>query len=166
MFKRCFIILKEYFQWLRLSIKYKINYKKVVLVLINENKTLDYYAIAYLKYFVKRKYADEAIILFHNAESKKMFEKFNFSFKVTAVYYPLEKIKKLYDYYSFEKFFDNIVFTYTSFPKYNLLGRVLDETSVNEQDTVCLALYHLREVLAPDETNTEKIYANKKIKAG
>lgn len=131
----------------------------MVLVLTNENKTLDYYAIAYLKYFVKRKYANEAIILFHDVETKKMLKKFKFPFEVKAVFYPLKEIEKLYDYYSFEKFFDNIVFTYTTFPKDNLLGRILDETPVNEQDAICLALYHLRTVLELDEKNTEKNYA-------
>lgn len=157
--KRAFVILRESFQWIRLCLIYKINYKKVVLVLTNENKILDYYAIAYLEYFVKRKYAEEAIILFHDEESRKMINGFVFSFKVKAVYYPLKKIRELYDYYSFEKFYDNIVFTYTTIPKYNLLGRVLEETSVNEQDAVCLALYHLRRVVELDKKNVEKSYA-------
>ena len=65
-------------------------------------------------------------------------------------------LKALYDYYSFDKFFDNIVFTYKTFPKYNLLGKVLNETSINEQDAVCLALYHLREV--PEIKKMEKSY--------
>lgn len=159
MFKRSLIILRESFQWLRLCIIYKINYKKVVLVLTGENRILDYYAIAYLEYFVKRKYADEAVILFHDVETKKMIKDFHFPFEVKTVFYPLEKIEELYDYYSFEKFFDNIVFTYTTFPKYNLLGRVLNETAVNERDAVCLALYHLRTVIELDEKNMEKNYA-------
>lgn len=149
MFRRALVILCENLQWHKLCMTYKINYKKVVLVLINENSRLDYYAVVYLERFVKRKYAEEAIIFFHDPESKKMIDGFRFPFEVKTIFYPLEKIEKLYDYYSFEKFFDNIVFTYTTSPKYNLLGRVLEETEVNEQDAVCLALYHLREVLNP-----------------
>lgn len=156
MVRRNLIILRESLQWIRFCILHRINYKKVVLVLTNENKRLDYYAIAYLEYFVKRKYAEEAIIIYHDIESEKMITDFKFSFKVKVVYCSLENIKELYDYYSFEKFFDNIVFTYTRSPQYNLLGRVLEETSVNEQEAVCLALYRLRTVLEPDKETTEK----------
>lgn len=165
MYRRSLAILLESFQWFRLCISYQINYKKVVLVLTNENKKLDYYAVAYLEYFVKRKYAEKVIILFHDIESKKMVESFHFPFEVKTVFYPLEKINKLYDYYSFKKFFDNIVFTYTNCPEYNLLGRVLDETSINEQDAVCLALYHLRKVLKLDEENTGKGYVCQETEA-
>ena len=45
-------------------------------------------------------------------------------------------------------FFDNIVFTYAFRPQDNLLGKVLKETQVNEEDAVCLGLYHLRAVLS------------------
>lgn len=57
-----------------------------------------------------------------------------------------KRLELLYDYYCFEKFFDNIVFTYTAKPAENMLGRVLTETDVNETDAVFLALYHLRNV--------------------
>ncbi|NBH20534.1 hypothetical protein D3Z55_24965 [Clostridiaceae bacterium] len=52
----------------------------------------------------------------------------------------------MYDYYSFHKFSDKVVFTYTDLPGDNQLGRALRETKVNEEDAVCLGLYHLRRV--------------------
>ena len=55
-------------------------------------------------------------------------------------------MEKLYDYYSFMKFFDNIVFTYVDKPEDNLLGTYLEKTDVNEEDAACLALFHLRSV--------------------
>ena len=45
-----------------------------------------------------------------------------------------------------------IVFTYTTSPKDNQLGRVLKETQVNEEEAVCLGLYQLRKVPEIKET--------------
>ena len=156
MYRRIAVILKESLQWISLRIKYKIDYSKVVLALTGEDKKIDYYALAYLEKYMKRKFAKSAVILYNDRVIENMLKDFQFSFPTETVCYPPLRMKALYDYYSFDKFFDNIVFTYKTFPKYNLLGKVLNETSINEQDAVCLALYHLREV--PEIKKMEKSY--------
>lgn len=155
MHKRKRKILAESLRWIGLRMKYRIDYSRVVLVLSGESKKLDYFALAYLERYVKRKYASEAVVLYNDAETKEMLDAFDFSFPVKAVFYPVKKMEKLYSYYSFEKFFDNIVFTYITEPKDNLLGRVLRETDVNEQDAVCLGLYRLRTVPELNERYVE-----------
>lgn len=146
MFKRILHILhgKKYWNWLRL--RYVITYKKVVLVLTGDNEKLDYYCLKYLEHFLKRKYAKSAIIISDDEKVLKNVEKMKFRFPIELCYLEKKRIELLYDFYSYMKFFDNIVFTYTDRPKDNLLGRILAETDVNEEDAACLALYHLRAV--------------------
>ena len=146
MFKEIVNILQGAFLWKTMCIRFRINYKKVVLILVNENKKLDYYAAAHLEDYMQRKYADEALILFDNDSVYKMIRRMKTDVCRKLYRYPEKKIRKLYQYFSFYKFFDNIVFTYTSCPKDNQLGRVLKETQINEEEAVCLGLYRLRTV--------------------
>lgn len=159
MYRRTRLVLMESLRWIRFRMKYRVGYDKVVIALSGENRKLDYYTMVYLENYVKRKFASGAVILFNDRETKKMIDSFVFSFPVEIVFCPPDKMKRLYDYYSFEKFFDNIVFTYVSKPKDNLLGRLLKETEVNEQDAVCLGLYHLRKVVELEEKYMRSQYA-------
>lgn len=139
------------FLWQVLRFRFGIGYKKVVLVPVNENRKLDYYALAHLKDFMDRKCVDRAVVLFCENETRCLAQ------EVLAEYAGLEQkvrlhrcarktIEKAYEYYAFHKFFDNIAFTYVSRPGENLLGRLLEETQVDEEDAACLGLYHLRTV--------------------
>jgi hypothetical protein len=117
-----------------------------VLVLNHENETLDKKAVEYLDYFMDRKTAKKALILYSDPDTRAWLKKVKLSDHKVVKYMEKQRADLLYDYYSFDKFFDNIVFTWTSKPAENLLGRVLAETDVNETDAVCLALYHLRSI--------------------
>ena len=145
---------KRYWNWLRL--RYAITYKKVVLVLTGDNEKLDYYCLKYLEDFIRRKYANSAIIISPDEKVLKNVAKMKFSFPIELCLMDKMKMTLLYDFYSYMKFFDNIVFTYTSIPKDNLLGKILAETNVNEEDAACLALYHLR--IVPNCIQQEKKY--------
>ena len=137
---------KEWLLWKRIKRKYRINYSKVVLVLSGENRKLDKVCIDYLDDFVRRKYAKEALIFYpENEYSKDEFGLVK-EYRVEAVPLPQKTIDRLYSFYCFMKFFDNIVFTYVDKPTDNQLGRYLRETEVNEVDAACLALYHLRHI--------------------
>ena len=52
-----------------LRLKYARDYKKVVLVPVNEIRDLDYYALAHLEDYMERKYAKEAIVLYEGDDS-------------------------------------------------------------------------------------------------
>lgn len=140
-------ILYGWVYWHIFCLQNNITYKSVVLVLCGENHLLDKYSVKYLELFVKRKTADKALIIWSEQATEEWLKQFILQLERTKIKYMPEKyVKFLYDFYSFDKFFDNIVFTYTSKPKENLLGRILEETGVDEKDAVCLALYHLRYV--------------------
>lgn len=139
-------IIKGYILWRSIKLQYHINNQKIVLILAGENEKLDFFALAHLEDFVKWKWAKEAVILAENRETVQLIKKMNYAFPVKAEVMKKEARECLYRFYSFDKFFDQIVFTYTNRPKDNLLGRVLRETEINEEDAVCLALYHLRAV--------------------
>lgn len=138
-------ILHGWLYWHVFSMIYSISDKNVILVLNNENTELDKAAVQYLELFSERKAAERAIIVWTEQSTKKWLDELKIE-KIRIMYLPVQKIELLYDYYCFEKFYDNIVFTYTSKPNENLLGRVLNETEIDEKDAVCLALYHLRYV--------------------
>ncbi len=153
MFREMARMLHGAFLWAMLRFQCRIDYKKVVLVLVNDNRKLDYYALAHLGDYMDRKYADGAVVLFYDNKTCRLARKALAEYgsggkKVRLCRCAKKTIETVYDYYSFHKFFDNIAFTYVSRPKDNLLGRVLKETQVNEEDAVCLGLYHLRTVPA------------------
>ncbi|HBA50114.1 MAG TPA: hypothetical protein DCZ91_20440 [Lachnospiraceae bacterium] len=151
MFKATVNVLYGAFLWRMLWLKLRIDYKTAVLILVNENRKLDYYAMAHLGDYMSRKHAESAVVLFCENETyriaKSVLEKYGDAGKKLRLYRCGRKtVEAVYDYYSFHIFFDNVAFTYTSRPGDNLLGRVLEETQVNEEDAVCLGLYHLRKV--------------------
>lgn len=138
-------VIKGRLLWEKLKRKYHIDYRKVVLVLSGQNDLLDQKCMEYLPYFKRRKFAEEAIVIY--ASGRKMVradtgpeaaERF--------VEMADREIESLFRLYCFYRFFTNIVFTHTYSPDDNQLQRFLEETGVDETDAACLALYHLREV--------------------
>lgn len=145
--RRLFHIVCGYFYWLILKIRYLINYKKVVLFLTDENSKLDITALEYVQFYLKRKNAKSVIVFYVNDKTYNFINN-NLELKSVCQCEKLSysRMRFLYDVYSFYNFFENAVFTYTMIPKENLLGRILEETDINEIDAVCLALFHLREI--------------------
>lgn len=144
-------VLRMIYAWLCwniFSVIHKITYKTVVLVLTGENVLLDHYCIRYLDNFAQRKYAERKIVIYlENVTDPKYKKDVQFlknDSRIKTIKMSHQWIELFYDLYSFYKFFDNIVFTFTSRPKENLLHRILAETNVDEEDAACLALYHLR----------------------
>ena len=139
-------IFLEYLNWLLFRIKYDINYDKIVVILTGENEKVDASALDYIEYYASRKSVNNAIIFISNPNVYNSINVNNYNIKVKTYLIDSEKIRKLYHLYCFYKYYDNIVFTYTSIPSDNLLNKVLEETNINERDIVCLALYHLRKI--------------------
>ena len=63
MFKEVIRILYGSFIWNILRLRLRINSKKVVIILVGENRKLDYYAMLHLKDYMKRKCVNQALIL-------------------------------------------------------------------------------------------------------
>lgn len=149
MFKEIFSVLQGAVTWQVLRMRLRIDKKKVILVLTGENQTLDNYALLHLKDFADRKYADGVIVLSADKVAQKkirVIRALGLDVPVRWCRWSKQKIRYLYRYYSFYLFSDKIVFTYTSQPKDNQLGKLLSETEVNEEEVVCLGLYRLRAV--------------------
>ena len=132
--------------WRKIKLHYHINDQKVILVLVGENKKIDYFALVHLNDFVRWTCTKEAVIFVDDRKTISFIKKMNYTFAVKVGVMRKEARERLYKFYSFDKFFDHIVFTYTSKPKENMLDRVLEVTEINEEEAVCLALYHLRKV--------------------
>ncbi len=137
-------ILKGWLFWQEVRIRYFVSYSKAIIVLSGENHELDRQILLFLPEFRNRKHVNQIIVLCNEnnlIEWSAIISNYDF-----AIIHEMSEndMGKLYDYYSFIKFFDNIVFTYTDKPADNLLGKYLRETAINEKDAACLALYHLR----------------------
>lgn len=152
MFKEAVQMFYGALSWEIMRIRFRISYKKVILVLVNENRELDYYAMIHLKDYMQRKCANEALILYADKNVHHMICNIKAGVHKKVYPYSEKKLRRIYRYYSFYKFFDNIVFTYITSPKDNQLGRVLNETQINEEEAVCLGLYQLRTVPGIKET--------------
>lgn len=146
MLKEIYHVLRGYSLWIRLKWKYKIDHHKTVLVLPEDYEKLNYYALAHLENWLNRKSGKEAIILTTERPVADMVKRMRFLFPVQLQICSREEIETLYIYYCFDKFFDNIVFLYLNKPSENLMHRVLEETSINEEEAVCLGFYCLRHV--------------------
>lgn len=146
MFKRLVRVLHGWLYWTCFKLLNRISYKCVILVLASENTKLDVWAVRHLEDFIKRKCADKAMIIYHDKAGENASKELHASPSAVQKKLPLKRVELIYDYYCFDRFFDNIVFTYVSVPDENLLGRILNETDITENEAVCLALYHLREV--------------------
>lgn len=147
--KEIFRVFFGWFYWKWLCITHKISYKSVVLVLSNENINIDKYAIEYFDVFAKRKSVHNKKIIWVYEDPKTITNRTSFG-DIELINIKEKMLCLLYDYYCFDKFFDNIVFTYTSKPDENMLQRVLDETEITEKDAVFLALFHLRQIPKED----------------
>lgn len=137
-------ILQGWLFWQKLKMKYGIDYRKIVIVLSDENHELDRQVLVHLGDFVRRKYASSVIILCKEEYKDEWMNFFENDSAVAVCVLTDKEMTLLYSYYCFTKFFDNIVFTYIDTPADNLLGTYLRKTDVNEEDAACLALYHLR----------------------
>lgn len=129
--------------WQKLKIKFRINYDKVVIVLSGENEKLDRQVMEYLPDFMERKRVTSAVILCRRKDEWEGFAE-RTGYIISEIFE--EEMVILYSFYSFIKFYDNIVFTNTDKPEDNMLGRYIRETDINEVDAACLALYHLRHI--------------------
>lgn len=138
--------IKGWLLWNLLKVKYGINYKKVVIVLSDENHDLDECVLKYLQFFMDRKHASSAIVFCTPQRLEECSKKFYNEANVKVVAISDFQIYILYHLYCFFPFFDSIVFTHTDTPSDNLLGRYIKETDINEEDATFLALFHLRHI--------------------
>ena len=143
--------------WQGLRLRFGIGGRTVVLALVGDNKRLDFFARVHLKDFMDRKCARTAVILYtyrekrsgKESEGKKPDWKRHLagdSIYARVHHMSAGNMEYLYDYYSFYKCSDKLVFTYTDQPADNCLGRILRETEITEEEAVCLGLYRLKEV--------------------
>lgn len=142
--------------WKMLRLRFHIDEKTVVLILTGDDRELDRYALIHLQDFMNRKYANKAIVICQDKETYGQIELAALPERVQICEWSKRRVQKLYGYYSFYRFSDRVVFTYTDNPADNLLGRLLRETVVGEEEAVCLGLYRLRKVLVREKGLSEE----------
>lgn len=140
------MIIKGYIVWLQFRVKEHLDDKKFVLILTEENEKVDQYALKYLDYVMERKYAKEALIIVSNRESAKRVSRYPYKHQIKIKIMPFQKIKLFYRWYCLDGRRKNVVFTFVKTNKDNLLECFINETDINEEDVVCLALYNLRKI--------------------
>ena len=147
MIKQCLDVTKGYLIWSAVRLRENVDNKKVVLVLTGENDKVDDYALRYLDHVIERKYADEALVIAPDRGMAEKVFRYDYSHRVKVKVLPMKKIALIYKWYCLDKlFFKNLIFTYIRTTSDNLLGRIMDETDIDEEDVVCLALYNLRTI--------------------
>lgn len=147
MIRQCLVVIKGYLVWLGVKLRENVDYKKVVLVLTGENDRVDDYALRYLDHVIERKYANEALVIAPDKEMAEKVSRYDYIHRVKAMVLPMKKIVLIYKWFCLDKyFFKNLIFTYTRTNSDNMLGRIMDETDIDEEDVVCLALYKLRTI--------------------
>lgn len=146
MLKQSLMIIKGYIIWLQFRVKEHLDDKKFVLIVTEENEKVDQYALKYLDYVMERKYAKEALIVVSNPESAKKVSRYHYKHQIKIKIMPFQKIKLFYRWYCLDGRRKNVVFTFVKTNKDNLLERFINETDINEEDVICLALYNLRKI--------------------
>jgi hypothetical protein len=130
--------------WEGLSAEYNIDAKTLVVVLAGENAELDELAMKHLPMFIKRKKAERAVIWTCKEDTLQMAQGYSYDFPAHVSILAEESLLDVYDYYCYAFNLDNIAFTFLNHCPYNLLGRILDETSITEAEAVDLGVYWLR----------------------
>ena len=146
MLRQSLMIIKGYIIWLQLRVKEHLDDKKFVLIVTEENEKVDQYALKYLDYVMERKYTKEALVIVSNQGTAKKVSKYHYKHQIKIKIMPFQKIKLLYKWYCMDGRRKNVVFTFVKTNKDNLLEHFINETDINEEDVVCLALYNLREI--------------------
>ena len=132
--------------WEMCKLRFHIDEKKVVLVLTGDSRELDRYALAHLQDYMDRKFAKKAVVIYQDKDTYRQIQPVALPKGTQVCRWGKKRVQRLYGFYSFYLFSDKVVFTYTDSPKDNLLGRLLRETMVGEEEAVCLGLYRLRKV--------------------
>lgn len=143
-------VLRGAVVWQMMRLRFGIDDKTVVLILTGDNRELDRYALLHLRDYMDRKFAKKAVVICQDKETYEGTGSASLPEEVKLCEWSRKRVEKLYVFYSFYLFSDKIVFTYTDSPKDNLLGRLLRETVVGEEEAVCLGLYRLRKVPLKD----------------
>ena len=130
--------------WQKYKRRFCLDEHTVVLVLAGENRKVDYYALAHLEDYVKRKVASRGVILAADKRALGQARKMKFPFDTEVCRVKENEVLRLHDYYCFEEYFDNIVFTFIRRPEANMLWKLRRETEVNEEEVACLGCYCLR----------------------
>ncbi len=130
--------------WRKYKRRFGLDGRTVTLVLAGESRKVDYYALAHLEDYVKRKVASRAVVLASDAKALRQARKRRFPFPVDVRRVAWKEILLLHEYYCFEEYFDNIAFTFIRRPEANMLWKLLRETDVDEEEVACLGCYCLR----------------------
>lgn len=138
-------VIKGNFIWHYIKAVHGIGMQSIVLVLTGENKMVDEHAIRHLQTFVARRSADKVYVWTEREELINKAEQ-SCELPVRRLNASAKKMQLLFDYYCYDKFFPNLIFTYTNRPRDNQIGRLLSISDVNEEEIVCLGLYNLRMV--------------------
>lgn len=147
MIKQSIDAIKGQLIWSNLMRKESLDDKKIVLVLTGENDRVDEYALKYLDDVIDRKYAEEALVIAADEKMTEKIDQYTYSHPVKTRILPPKKVGLIHKWYCLDKlFFRNLIFTYVRTNKDNLLERFLQETDVDEEDVVCLALYNLTRI--------------------
>lgn len=154
MIKQVVQVMAGQLLWMNLKRQEHLDYKKMVLVLTGENEKVDLYALRYLDKAMNRKSADKALILSDKQKCIDMALRCNYQHTVKTKLLSQKKIMLLFKWFSLDKFYKNLIFTYVRTPKDNLLDRFVRETDINEEEIVCLCLYNFREM--PTENTVSK----------
>lgn len=139
-------VIKGYFIWQMMKWKNHLDDRTVVLVLTGENEKVDRYALKYLDYVIERKSAEKALIITPKEENTQKVFQYNYKYEIKAKAISSRNIELIYRWHCQGRFYKNLIFTYVRTNKDNLLERFLNETEINEEDVVCLALYNLRKI--------------------
>lgn len=142
--------------WEMLRLRFRIGKKTVVLILTGENRELDRYALIHLQDYLDRKYEKKAVVIYQDKETYRQIESVSLPERARVYEWSRRRVEKLFSFYSFYCFSDRVVFTYTDRPADNLLGRLLRETVVGEEEAVCLGLYRLRKVIIREKGPAEE----------
>jgi len=141
-------VLKAKRLWNSIKTGFGINNNTVVIVLPENNSMWNEAALKYLPDYLKRKNADNAVVL---TTENTFIEKMGSGEKSDIVSFhkiSSESLKSLMDYYCLHRFFDKIVFFYLDYPQDNRSSFILNATEVTMDELVCLGFYRLREVPA------------------
>lgn len=142
--RRLISIAKGILVWTILKIRYRLNYDKVLLILPEADYELNYYALAHLGDFLKRRHAKEALVLVTNPETLNLCMNIEMEMSFRCKEISIEKVDWLLSFYCYWRFFDNAVFVLLNKPQDNISDKIIGTNGITKEELVCLGHYCLR----------------------
>ena len=139
-YKDLILALKGRREWIRIKNKYKVKDGILVLLMIDNNDNINYYALKHLDSFRRKKYMDKVLILTDKIKVSELLKKNPVDY-TEVVLLESERCRALVKYYQLQEFYSGFILVSVSQPDGNTVDNMLKSNKLTEEELLLGSLY-------------------------